>query len=164
MVASSLAEAEQATVAERCAEIAALETELREAKKRASVAEAEASTAHARASMADERASASVLELEAQAAAGATLRAERCELQRQLEGSSSALARAQDKLDGLHDQVTKLQPPQFSQIGLGESGRSKRRYNQEDVDFLHNIFTQRSWRPSDVAKALKKADILGELF
>ena len=60
--------------------------------------------------------------------------------------------------------MSKLKPPEFSALGLGESARSKRRYVQTDVEYLSDMLSGRPWRANDVVKALKKADLLDPIF
>lgn len=124
-----------------------------------------------RADMAEERAwlaQDQIAELEllrdAHALTGDALLSERTVAEQKLSVTSTALLCARQQLDDLEDRIKKLQPPQYSRIGLGEADRSARRYVQGDVDFLHGIFSERPWRADDVVKALNKSGILAEVF
>ena len=127
-------------------------------------AELEASQAKAEAFAAKKKALDLTKASVAQARANEAIAAEKSEAEHRLSASSCALALAAETVCSLQEQVARLQPPQFSQVGLGESDRSRRRYTQIDVEYLERVLTERSWRPLDVTKALEKAGMLKEIF
>ena len=81
------------------------------------------------------------------------------ELVKELALSRGNVERLQQKLD----EALTLAPPPFVDLASMQSDRSRRRTIQNDVEFLEEIFSQRQWRPCDIARALESTGLLQDV-
>ena len=83
-----------------------------------------------------------------------------------LASKECALAEAKERLGHLQDEVARLRPPQVS-IRLPDdvaADRTKRLYDQQDLDYLYNLFSDRKWNVKHITRALAEASLLKDVF
>ena len=104
------------------------------------------------------------IEIAVHAQVGEGLYKEIATMDSELNQSKATLEKARAKIAELDDRVKELTPPEFYELEDATSSRSQRRWVQQDINFLTNVFSERTWRVDDVARALADAGLLTSIF